>query len=129
MTDDESETGVTSHDVTVDDPSPPPGGTMHVSDLSGSSQTKGKSGKWSATVTAEIVDGGGLPVAGATVSGTWGPPSGRIVVGTTGSNGQVSLSSGNMTSGSSVTFTVDAVNGSLTYVAGDNVETSITISK
>lgn len=129
LTDDDSEMGATSHDVSVDDASPPPSGSMHVADLIGSSQTKGKSGKWSATVNVEIVDEGGLPVAGATVSGTWGPPSNRGVVGTTGSNGQVSLSSGNMTSGSSVTFTVeDVTHGALTYDSDGNGTTTITIS-
>jgi serine protease len=114
--------------VTVN--APLSGTTMHVGDLQGSRELKGRSGRWEAFVTVTIHDAGGNPVANATVTGTWSGAASGTVSGPTGSNGSVTFSSGNITGGTSVTFTVDNVtHNSLTYDPSANTATSITINR
>lgn len=57
----------TSITVTV---SSAPQATIHVADLDGNASSRGR--RWTASVTATVVDTLGLPVAGAEVSGLWG---------------------------------------------------------
>ena len=95
--------------------------TMHVGDLDGSTHVKGKSGKWEAFVTVSIHDEECSILAEATVSGTWSGDTGGSVSGVTGSDGTVTFSTGEMTAGSTVTFTVDEVtHSSLAYNGEDN---------
>jgi len=113
------------------------GGTsMHVGDIDGSSQVKGKSGKWSANVTVTIHDNNENPVAGATVTGQWSDATGATVSAVTAADGIVTFSTGNMNSGTSVTFEVTNVTDTLNYNAGANHDpdgdsdgTTITVQK
>jgi hypothetical protein len=86
VTDDNNETDTDTVQITVN---PPASGSMHVSDLDGSSSRVGKT--WVATVTATVLSGG-APVAGATVSGTW--------LGGTGATSCVTDAAGQCTVGS-----------------------------
>ena len=114
-----------------------PGATMHVGDLDGSKELKGKSGRWEVFVSVAIHDENDGPVAGATVTGEWSGAVTGTVSGTTGSDGTVTFSTGNMSGGTGVTFTVTGVtHDMLTYDAtanhdpdGDSDGTSITVSK
>jgi len=110
---------------------------MHVGDLDGSSDLKGKSGRWEVFVTVTIHDENCDLVANATVTGDWSGATTGTVSGTTGSDGTVTFSTGNMSGGDSVTFTVTGVtHDTLTYDSaanhdpdGDSDGTSITVSK
>lgn len=88
---------------------PPSGGTVHVADLDGSVNVKGQSGRWEAIVSAQVIDQDANPVSGATVVGDWGGDTTGTSSGTTGSDGWVTLSSGNISGGGQVTFTVRSV--------------------
>ena len=69
-TDTASQTGIAAEvAVTVDNVVD---ATMHVGDLEGSATAAGRSGKWDATVTVTVHDDAEAPVAGATVTGSWG---------------------------------------------------------
>ncbi|MEO8347409.1 MAG: lysyl oxidase family protein [Acidobacteriota bacterium] len=85
---------------------------VHVADLDRSAKGKGKSGKWEAFVTVTVRDAAGSAVAGATVNGTWTGALNRSVSGVTGSGGSLTLGTGQMSGGTSVTFTVTGVSGS-----------------
>ena len=91
--------------------------TMHVSALDGTATARGNSGQWAASVTVTVVDQTGtMPVSGATVTGTWSGATGGTTTGLTGTDGKVILTSLNMKSGTSATFTVNNVtHGSYTY--------------
>jgi len=114
-----------------------PGATMHVGDLDGSKALKGKSGRWEVSVTVTIHDADHNLVANATVTGEWSGATTGTVSGTTGSDGTVTFSTGNMSGGDSVTFTVTGVtHDTLTYddtanhdPDGDSDGTSITVYK
>lgn len=96
-------------------------GTMHVSVIDGSSNVKGRSGKWSASATVTIVDGGNVPVSGATVFVTWSGDDNGSASGATNGSGQVTFTTGNMNGGSSVTFQVtNATHPSLTFEPGSS---------
>lgn len=105
-----------------------------MSDLDGSRNVKGNSGKWGALVEVEVRDEAGNPVEGATVSGDFS--TGTSTSGTTDSTGRVTLASGNITA-DSTTFTVSGVHHpSLSYDAGSNTNadldsdgTSMTITR
>ena len=114
----------------------PAGSSMHVGDIDGSSQVKGKSDKWSANVTVTIHDNNENSVAGATVTGQWSGATSGTVSGVTTEDGSVTFSTGNLNSGSSVTFVVTNVTDTLTYddVAnhdpdGDSDGTTFTVFK
>lgn len=134
-TDTINQTGAHSVNVTVDNTVTSI--TAHVGDLDGVSKIKGKSGKWGATVTVTIHDSAHSLVAGATVTGTWTGAASGSISGVTGADGIVTLSTGNMTADTPVTFTVDTVSGDgLMYNAtvnhdpdGDNDGTTITVVK
>jgi hypothetical protein len=95
------------------------GNTMRVADLDGVTTVKGN--QWTARVTVTVVDATGSPVPGATVTGAWSGPISLVATGTTGSDGTVTLSSGSMKTGTSVTFTVNNITHStLTYAPAAN---------
>ncbi|MBP8302610.1 MAG: CehA/McbA family metallohydrolase [Phycisphaerae bacterium] len=105
------------------------GASMHVAGLDGVASVKGSSGQWTARVTVTVADQAGAPVSGATVTGAWGGAASGDGTGVTGSDGTVTISSSNMRSGASVTFTVNHIaHSSLTYQPADNIETSITVT-
>jgi hypothetical protein len=114
-------------------------GTMHVADLDGVASGKGNSSQWSAQVTVKVVNGSGTdsPVPGATVTGAWSGPVSVNSTGVTDSSGTVTLASGALKTGTSVTFTVTSVtHATLVYAPaanadpdGDSNGTVIVISK
>ncbi len=114
-----------------------PGATMHVGDLDGSKDIKGKSGRWEVFVTVTIHDENHNPVANAAVTGEWSGATTGTVSSTTGSDGTVTFSTGNMSGGDSVTFIVTGVtHDTLTYDDTANHDpdedsdgTTITVSK
>jgi subtilisin family serine protease len=119
-----------SESITVSVNGPSDAETMHVADLDGWSELKGRSGRWEAFVTVTIQDADGNPVSDATVHGAWSEATTGNVLGATGSGGTVTFSTGNMSSGASVTFEVtDVTHGTLQYDPLGNTETSITITK
>jgi len=133
VTDDDGATDSNSQSATVSEAA----NTMHVGDLDGSKNLKGKSGRWEVLVTVTIHDENHNPLANATVTGKWSGAISGTIAGTTGSDGTVTLGTGNMAGGSSVTFTVTNVtHDTLTYDAtanhdpdGDSDGTSITVTK
>ena len=92
--------------------------TMHVGDIDGRAKLKGK--KWQAFVTVLIHDDTESPLGNAIVTGTWSGSFGGAASGTTGSDGSVTFSTGSISNGDSVTFTVDTVSGNLAYSSGEN---------
>jgi len=112
------------------------GATMHVGDLDGAKDLKGKSGRWEVFVTVTIHDENLNPVANAMITGEWTGATAGSVSGTTGSDGTVTFSTGNMSGGTSVTFTVaDVIHETLVYddtadhdPDPDSDGTSITVS-
>ncbi len=135
VTDDGDLTSADVVTVTVQQPSV--GGTMHVADLDGTVNLRGASGQWAALVTITIVDSDENPVSGATVTGTWSGATNGTSAGLTNADGMVTLSSGNMKSGTEVTFAVtDVTHSALTYDSsknndpdGDSDGTVITVTK
>ncbi len=104
--------------------------TMHVADLAGSVAARGNSSQWAMTVIVTVVNGSGLPVSGATVTGAWSGAVTGSATGTTGADGKVTLLSSNSKTGTSITFTVTSItHSSFTYDPGANAETSITVTK
>jgi len=113
-------------------------GTMHVGDLDGIAQVKGRSGNWEVFVTVTVHDENHQILSNAIVTGTW---SGDNIVGTvwgtTGSDGTITFTTGTMKGGSYVTFTVNLItHETLTYKPldnhedeGDSTGTSITVPK
>ena len=129
VTDDDGTTGSDSQAVTVSEAAT----TMHVGDLDGSKDLKGASGRWEVFVTVTIHDENCNPVANATVTGEWSDAKTGTASGTTGSDGIVTFSTGNMSGGTEVTFTVtDVTHATLLYKSDDNHDPdgdSITIYK
>ncbi|MHB1414309.1 MAG: N-acetylmuramoyl-L-alanine amidase [Chloroflexota bacterium] len=123
--------------VTVTVGSTPSGRTVHIADLDGRVSTRGKSSFWEAFVTATVRDTAGAPVANATVTGSWSGDASGSVSGVTASDGTATLSTGSISGGSQVVFTVQDVSGDgLTYDEGANTDpdgdssgTIITITK
>ena len=101
--------------VTVDNVPDEPAATMHVGDLDGARQLKGKSGRWEVFVTVTVHDDSENLLGGVTVNGTFGESASGSVSGTTASDGTVTFSTGTLSGGDTVTFTVDALSGTLTY--------------
>lgn len=114
--------------VTVNEPSVTT--SMHVGDLDGSKNLKGKSGRWEVFITVTILDENNNPVANAEVTGEWSSAITGTVLGTTGSDGTITFTTGNLSGGNSVTFTVnDVTHDTLIYDSSANSETSITVDK
>ena len=109
---------------------------MHVGDIDGYTQTRGKSGKWKATVTVLIHDENHNSVGCATVSGSWSGAYNKAVSAVTNSEGIAKFYASKL-KGTVVRFQVTKlVHPSLTYEpttnhdpdhAGDS--SSITLSK
>ncbi|PKM78866.1 MAG: hypothetical protein CVU88_08760, partial [Firmicutes bacterium HGW-Firmicutes-13] len=103
---------------------------IHVSDIDMSFKTAGINVNAIAIVT--IVDEIGVPVEGATVSGTWSGATSDKDSGVTDTYGKVSLESNKVKkpkSGTTFTFTVDDVTKEgWKYISSENVETSDSIT-
>ena len=107
----------------------PPAASLHVEDLTGSSQKVGGP-NWQATVTVFVTSNTGAPVSGAAVTGNWSNGFAGSASCTTASNGRCSVTTGNIRNrNSSVTFTVTNVTGSLAYDSSANKKTSIVVVK
>lgn len=88
-----------------------------------------ETGTWEVVVTVTVIDAADDPVTGATVTGTWTGDASGTSSGITDAEGTVTLSTGILTTGSTVTFTVDDVTGTgLDYDAASSV-TSTTVIK
>ncbi len=115
-------------------PTPGPGGIMHVHaiDMNLGTVQRGPNLWTYAMATVTIVDQGGSPVEGATVSGHWSGATSDSDTGGTGANGKVSLESDkvkNAPGGTTFTFTVDnVVLSGWTYDVSANEETSKSIT-
>jgi serine protease len=101
---------------------------LHVGNLTGTKSIKGKN--WSATVTITAFDQNNAAVSGVVVTGSWSGARTGTASCTTDTNGACSVSTGNMNSGTSVTFTVsNLAKDGYTYNSSANVVSSITITK
>jgi PKD repeat protein len=100
---------------------------MRVADI-GLSLVVDKRGRTNALAAVTVHDGNGLPVAGATVSGSWsGVTSGSASV-ATGSNGVATFKSSRLRKSGTVTFSVTSVTlDGYSYRADLNAETSDSI--
>jgi hypothetical protein len=107
---------------------PPPTGTLHVGNLTGSS-SKVNAKTWKATVIVTVHDEEGALVSDATVTGTWS--TGGTSTAKTGSNGTCTVSSGNINNKiRSVTFTVSNISKTgYNYVPSPSDKTSVTVAK
>jgi len=128
VTDNSGLTATTALTLTVTQLVPPPT-VMHVDAINMSSS--GSSRNWRAIAGVVVVDAGGLPVAGATVTGTWTGLVSGSVTGVTGSNGLISLTSpSTKISKGTITFTVTGVTLSgNSYNSSANLETADSISR
>ncbi|MDP1548268.1 MAG: S8 family serine peptidase [Anaerolineales bacterium] len=101
---------------------------LHVGNMTGTKSTKGKN--WSATVTITALDQNNAAVSGVVVTGSWSGAKTGTASCTTGTNGACAVSTGNMSSGTSVTFTVtDLAKSGFTYNAAANTISSLTVTK
>lgn len=115
-------------------PPPPPPQVLHVGDLDGASVPSGSS-RWNATVTVAVHDAAHTPLAGATVTGSWGGGASATCV--TNAAGTCSATRRFSNRRASATFTVTSVTlAGYTYAAasnhdpdGDSTGTSITIAR
>ena len=123
VTDDDGDSGSQTRAVTV--AAPAPAGTVSLASLTGASSTR--KGGWTATVTVSAVDGGGQPVSGATVSGSWST-GGTGGCTTQGAAGTCSFSVNLGKKVSAATWTIATINhATLAYQA--NALTSVTLSR
>jgi hypothetical protein len=126
-TDTTGQTNSDSVSVTVQNAAP---GTIHVFDLSGSSTVRRNN--WNATVTVAVRDSSDNPMANITVTGNWTGASfnGGSNTCITDASGQCSVSTGNIKSDPSVTYTVtDLAGAGYVYDSGANVITSIAVNQ
>ncbi|MGD9546732.1 MAG: S8 family serine peptidase [Candidatus Krumholzibacteriia bacterium] len=102
---------------------PPVGGTMHVADIVVTRVLSGRKYYGRAVVT--VVDDGGAPVAGATVTGLMTGDAAETLSGVTGTDGAVTLTTLRKSYGTTdYCFEVTGVtHASLTYDAGSNLVT------
>ena len=126
VTDSAGLSGEQSVSITILDPAAP--SESHVANLVGSTSLNRK--KWSASVTATVIDDHGNPVSYATLSGNWSGAASEAASCVTNSSGQCSVSVSNMnTRNSSVTFAVSNIaHASLSYAPGSNLVSSITLT-
>jgi serine protease AprX len=110
---------------------------MHIGDLDGAGTQIDKN-NWQATVLVLVVDQDGLPLADATVSGTWSGGYSGAAACTTAADGTCSLTTGSIFKNDlSATFTAgDVTHASLAYESADNADpdgdsdgTSITVNR
>jgi serine protease len=103
-------------------------GELHVGSMTGAKSAKGKN--WSATVTITALDQNNAAAAGVVVTGSWSGAKTGTASCTTATNGACSVSTGNMSSGTSVTFTVtNLAKSGYTYNAAANAVSSLTVTK
>ena len=102
---------------------PPTGGALHVDSIDVNVVPAG--GPWHrAETTVTIVDENQVPVSGVTVDATYSGATSSSPNGVTGTNGQVTLTSGKKKHGGTWTLCVDVASlGGWTYDAGANNET------
>jgi hypothetical protein len=93
---------------------------IHVGDLDGSGVVNKT--KWNAAVTVLIHDQNEMPVAGATITGTWGDGASGSGSCVTDGSSQCTISLSNLkTSVASVSFTINSVSeGASVYLPGEN---------
>jgi len=127
--------GLVDADEAAEVETPPPSvGTMYIESILMDLETvtHGPNEFTNAIAIVTIVDLGGNPVEGATVSGSWSEATTDTDSGITDGIGQVSLESDkvkNPSSGTTFTFTVDDVTKEgWTYDSTKNVETSDSIT-
>ncbi len=117
-------------------PTPPPGASIHVGDLDGSSTPNGS--RWNASVLVTVHNNSESPVTGATVSGSWSNGASGSASCVTNSSGQCTVTVNNLRGTvNSVTFSVNNVSlAGNTYNAsanhdpdGDSNGTSINVPK
>jgi hypothetical protein len=103
-------------------PAPGPGIVMHIGDLDGNGVQDG--GRWNAFVEITVLDADNLPVANATVSGSWSSGANGAGSCITNASGQCTVVKNNIRNNvSSVTFTVDeVVAAGNTYDPGSNTD-------
>jgi hypothetical protein len=97
------------------------GGTptsVHIANVQTGTSGKGKNR--SGTATVSIVFDSGAPAANYLVTGTFSGTINEVQSGTTGSNGQVTLTTSGTARNPSVSFCVDTVSGTLPYEPLDN---------
>jgi PKD repeat protein len=109
-------------------PPPPSDLSVHVANLAGGA-TPGSRGRWEATVTISVEDGGGQPVDGVLAEGSWSGAakgSGSCV---TDTSGTCTVTKANLKSDAGpATFTVDLLSrDGYVYDSGSNVETSVDV--
>ena len=100
---------------------PSPGSNVHVGDIDGAG-TPGIGSRWNAEVAFTVHTSGEVPVAGATVSGSWSNGTSGLASCVTNAAGQCSVNKNNIRGSiSSVTFTVtNVVSSGNTYDSGAN---------
>ena len=118
----QAESGSADVTVTVDLVADIP---IHVAGLTGNA-TPDKGGKWTATVSAAIVDGDGTPVDGATVTGVWADGSGSSCE-TSGGSCDVSYNANKNTASTSFTVT-DVTHPTFVYDPSANPPGSDTVT-
>jgi hypothetical protein len=128
VTDNSGLSATSSVTVTVD--APPTVLAMHVADIS-MSQKVSKSGSAQASAAVKLVDGSGLPVSGASVSGSWSGLVSRTSSATTDGTGVARYSSPSTRSNpGTFVFTVNSatLNG-YSYMPAANKETADSIAR
>lgn len=120
--------GLTATDTAIVTVTEQPTLVMHVANIEMSTKTAGPNVNAIATVT--VVDVGGVPIEGATVSGHWSELTSDSDSGITDVNGSVSLNSNKVRNASGTfTFTVDDITkDGWIYDLAANIETSDSIS-
>lgn len=128
VTDNSGLTASSSVSITVDPPVVVP--TMRVADIA-MSLTVGRNGNGQATAAVRVVDGNGVAVSGATVTGNWsGVVSRNGVTASTDASGVARLLSPISKRTGSYAFTVTGVSKSgVTYTPSANTETSDSITR
>ena len=128
VTDNSGLSATSSLTVTVDAPATAP--TMRVADI-GMSLKVSRTGSAQASAAVKLLDGNGLPVAGASVSGSWSGLVSRTSSATTDGTGVARFSSpSTRSSPGNFVFTVKSVTLSgYSYVPTMNTETSDSIAR
>ena len=132
VTDNDGSSDADSQILKVDGPS---ARSMHVGDLDARAELKGKSGRWEVFVTVTVHDDTDAPLGGVTVNGTFSGAASGAVSGTTGADGSVAFATGTLSGGTTVSFTVTELAGTLAYDPtanhdpdGDSDGTTITVT-
>jgi len=101
---------------------------LHIGSMTAAKSVKGKN--WSVTVTITALDQNNQPVSGVVVTGGWSGAKTGTASCTTGSNGACSVATGNMNSGTSVTFSAtNLAKDGYIYNSSANTVSSVTVVK